>query len=153
MVCWGVIGLFLPVPTHHCLLNSLRQRNNKMAAFSQTTLSNAFSWMEIFEFRLKIHWSLFLRVQLTIFQHWFRWWLGASQAASHYLNQWWLVYWRIYASLGLIGVEYRIFYTKTWVKSIIWYLSVMKVFIAWLNAVVYFILYRMILYCSRGHSW
>ena len=23
------------------------------------------------------------------------------QAASHYLNQWWLVYWRIYASLGL----------------------------------------------------
>ena len=25
----------------------------------------------------------------------------ADQAASHYLNQWWLVYWRIYASLGL----------------------------------------------------
>ena len=23
------------------------------------------------------------------------------QATSHYLNQWWLVYWRIYASLGL----------------------------------------------------
>ena len=40
-------------------------------------------------------------VQLTIFQHWFRWWLGAVQATSHYLNQWWLVYWRIYASLGL----------------------------------------------------
>ena len=27
--------------------------------------------------------------------------LGAIQAASHYLNQWWLVYWRIYTSLGL----------------------------------------------------
>ena len=27
--------------------------------------------------------------------------LGAIQAASHYLNQWWLVYWRIYASHGL----------------------------------------------------
>ena len=39
----------------------------KMAAFSQTTLSKAFSWMEILEFRLKFHWSLFLRVQLTIF--------------------------------------------------------------------------------------
>ena len=43
----------------------------KMAAFSQTTLSNKFSWMKILEFRLKIHWSLFLRVLLTIFQHWF----------------------------------------------------------------------------------
>ena len=25
----------------------------------------------------------------------------ANQATSHHLNQWWLVYWRIYASLGL----------------------------------------------------
>ena len=45
---------------------------DKMAAFSQMTLSNAFSWMKILEFWLKFHWSLFLRVQLTIFQHWFR---------------------------------------------------------------------------------
>ena len=44
---------------------------DKMAAFSQTTLSNAFSWMKIIEFRLEIHWSLFLRVLSTIFQHWF----------------------------------------------------------------------------------
>ena len=55
----------------------------------------------MFEFLFKCHWSLFLRVELTIFQHWFRWWLGAGQATSHYLNQWWLVYRRIYASLGL----------------------------------------------------
>ena len=27
---------------------------------------------EKFDFRFKFHWSLFLRVQLTIFQHWFR---------------------------------------------------------------------------------
>ena len=74
---------------------------DKMAAFSQTTLSNAFSWMKILKFRLKIHWSLFLRVLLTIFQHWFWWWLGADQATSHYLNQCWLDRWRIYASLGL----------------------------------------------------
>ena len=51
--------------------------------------------MEIYEFRLKFHWSLFPIAQLTIFQHWFRKWLGADQATSHYLNQWWLVYWRI----------------------------------------------------------
>ena len=44
----------------------------KMDAVSQTTLSNAFSWMKMLEFRLRFHWSLFLRVQLTIFQHWFR---------------------------------------------------------------------------------
>ena len=73
----------------------------KIDAISQTTFSSAFSWMKIFAFRLKFHWSLFLRVQLSIFQHWFRWWLGAVQATSHYLNQWWLVYRRIYASLGL----------------------------------------------------
>ena len=79
--------------THWC--------RDKMAVVSQTTLSNAFSWMKMFEFRWRFHWSLFLRVQLTIFQHWFRYWLGAGQATSHYLNQWWLFYWRIYASLGL----------------------------------------------------
>ena len=28
-------------------------------------------------------------------------WLGADQATSHYLDQWWLINWRIYASLGL----------------------------------------------------
>ena len=50
----------------------------KMAAIFQTAFSNAFSWMKMFEFRLKFHWSLFLRVQLTIFQHWFRLWLGAE---------------------------------------------------------------------------
>ena len=43
----------------------------------------------------------FLRVQLTIIEHWFRQWLGAGKAMRHYLNQWWLVYRRIYASLGL----------------------------------------------------
>ena len=45
---------------------------DKMAAISQTTHSNAFSWTKMLEFRLKFHWSLFPRDQLTIFQHWFR---------------------------------------------------------------------------------
>ena len=71
-----------------------------MAAIFQT-FSNAFSWMKMYKFRLRFHWSLFPRFQLTIFQHWFRWRLGADQATSHYLNQWWLVWWRINASLGL----------------------------------------------------
>ena len=60
---------------------------DKMAAFFQTTFSNGFSWMKMHEFWFD--WSLFLRFKLTIFQHWFRWWLGAGQATSHYLNQWW----------------------------------------------------------------
>ena len=72
-----------------------------MAAVLQTIFSNALSWIQMYEFCSKFHWSLFLGFQLTIFQHWFRYWLGAVQATSHYLNQWWVVYRRIYASLGL----------------------------------------------------
>ena len=45
---------------------------DKIDAISQTTFSNAFSWMKMLELRLKFHWSLFPRVQLTISQHWFR---------------------------------------------------------------------------------
>ena len=45
---------------------------DKMAAVSQTTFSNAFSLMKIYEFRLRFHWNLFLRFELKIFQHWFR---------------------------------------------------------------------------------
>ena len=74
---------------------------DKMATVLQMMFSNAFSWMKACDFHLKFHWSLFLRFQLKICQHWFRYWLGADQATSHYLNQWWLVYWRIYAPLGL----------------------------------------------------
>ena len=73
---------------------------DKMAAISQKTFSNAISWMKMCEFRLRFHWSLSLRVQLTIFQHWFRWWLAAVKATSHYLNQWLLVYPDIGKSTG-----------------------------------------------------
>ena len=45
---------------------------DKMAAILLTIFSDAFSWMKSFEFWLKVHWSLFLRVQLTITRHWFR---------------------------------------------------------------------------------
>ena len=59
-------------------------------------ISNTFSCMKIHVFWSIFHWSLFIRVKLTIFQHWFRQWLSAGQATSYYLNQWWSVYWRIY---------------------------------------------------------
>ena len=45
---------------------------DKMDAISQTTFSSAFCSMKMFEFWIKFHWSSFLRVQLTIFYHWFR---------------------------------------------------------------------------------
>ena len=45
---------------------------NKMAAILHRTFSDAFSLMNHFVFWLKIHWSLFLRSQLTITQCWFR---------------------------------------------------------------------------------
>ena len=45
---------------------------DKMAASSQTTFSNAFSWMKMHEFCLRFHWSLFLSYELTTFHHWLR---------------------------------------------------------------------------------
>ena len=45
---------------------------DKMAVISQTTSSNAFSWMKMYEFHLRFNWSLFLKYELTIFQHWLR---------------------------------------------------------------------------------
>ena len=52
--------------THHryrfVLLNTLRPRKN--VVISQTTFSNAFSWMKMYEFRLKFHRIMFLGAQL-----------------------------------------------------------------------------------------
>ena len=56
---------------------------DRMAAISQTTLSNAFSVMKMCGFQLRFHWILFPMVQLTIFHHWIREWIGAEQATSH----------------------------------------------------------------------
>ena len=40
-------------------------------------------------------------------------WLGAVQATSHYLNQWWLDYWRIFVSLGLNELRTTLWLFKT----------------------------------------
>ena len=61
---WNTEDLNLPILTHW--------GPGKIAAISQTTVSNAFNWMKMYEFRLRFHWDLFLRFYLTIFQHWFR---------------------------------------------------------------------------------
>ena len=45
---------------------------DKKAAIFQKIFSNACSWMKMYQFRLRFHWSLFPRVLLTILQHWFR---------------------------------------------------------------------------------
>ena len=74
---------------HHQMSQNLTHWGwDKMATIFQTTFSNAFSWMKIYELWLRFHWRLFPGVHLTTFKHWFKWWLGADQAISHYLNLW-----------------------------------------------------------------
>ena len=92
--CPGTQSIYLEVT-----FNTSRPRQN--GRHFSDNISNAFSSMKMFGFWSKFHWSLFPGVQLTKFQHWFRSWLGAEQATSHCLNQWWSVYWCIYTSLGL----------------------------------------------------
>ena len=70
-----------------------------------------------------------------IFQHRLRYWLGADQATSPYLNQWWLVYWYIYTSLGLsewthwdlnkmvATLQMTFFMTSSWIAVIIYWLD------------------------------
>ena len=97
--CYRSISTHVMFSFHRFVVNTLRSRQNDRL-FADDTFKRIFL-NEILEFRLKFHWSLFLRVLWTIFQHWFWWWLGADQATSHYLNQCRLDHWRIYASLGL----------------------------------------------------
>ena len=66
--------------------NTLRMRQTDVS--SKTTFSNACSWMKILVFCFKYHWSWYLKFQLSICQHWFRYCLGAEQATKQYLNQW-----------------------------------------------------------------
>ena len=97
---WNFVCKMLSILSQH-QCNITHWGRNKMAAKFLPTISNVFSWMKQHKLRLRFPWNLFPMVKLTIFQHWFRLWLGAGRTTSHNLNQWWLVYWRIYASLGL----------------------------------------------------
>ena len=68
----------------------------------------------MYQVRLRFYWSLFPRVKLTVFQHWFRLWLGADQATSHYLNQGWKVHWRIHTSLDLNDLKLHNTHNLKW---------------------------------------
>ena len=84
------------VPIHYLIdswLNTLRPRHN-----GRHFPDDIFKYIFLNE---NVHGTLILSFQLMIFHHWFRQWLGADLATSHYLNQWWLDYRRISASLGL----------------------------------------------------
>ena len=74
------------------------------AEISQTTSSNAFSWMKTFV----------ILIRISISQHWFRKRLGAEQATSQGL-----VYWHIYASLGLNEL-FTMFWGK-WLEIVVKY--------------------------------
>ena len=104
---------------------------DKMAAISQTAFWNTFWWMKKYKFQLIFHGRLFLRVKLTIFHQWFRWWLGADQATSHYLNQWWLVYWfmRQWASMTMSWHHIESDKTTSIYKK--WKWSLVKINILW----------------------
>ena len=78
---WSPIILTIPGLTHLPL--------DKMAAVLADDIFKCIFWTKMVIFRLKFYWNLFPEVQLTINQHWFRWWLGTEQATSHYLNQCW----------------------------------------------------------------
>ena len=62
-----------------------------MAAVFRTTFWNGFSWIKIYKFRFIFHWIWFLGVPLTIFQHWFRRWIGAYQATIIWTNDGWRI--------------------------------------------------------------
>ena len=80
---------------------------DKMPTISHKIFSGAFSLMKGFVFRLKFHWSLFLRVDLTITQHWFRWWLGARRWHAIILTKADWIHWRKYAALGGDELTFR----------------------------------------------
>ena len=81
-------------------VNTLRPRQNGRH-FPDDIFKCIFFWMKMHEFRLIFHLGFFLRVQLTIFQYWFRQWLGADQATTIIGTNDGQVYWGIYASLSL----------------------------------------------------
>ena len=109
-----------------------------MATNFLTTIWNAFYWMKMYKLWLRFHWSFFPGVQLTIFQHWFRKWLGVKEVTSHYLNQWWLVYWCLDAlclnelthySLGGMTANSEVQFSNPSYRIVAW--TVDKIIVRW----------------------
>ena len=75
-----------------------------MAAIFQTFF-NAFSWLKMYKFRLRLHWDVPTRPFNTIralneIMAWRR------PGDKPYLNQWWIVCWCIYASFTLNELKF-----------------------------------------------
>ena len=64
-----------------------------MATLLQITFSNAFSLMEMYKFWIQISLKFVPKGPVNS--------IPALVQIYYYLNQWWLVYWCIYASLNL----------------------------------------------------
>ena len=105
------ILFMLKLPPKQSRINS-SPHPDKIAAILADDNFKCIFLMKMIEFRLEFQWNLFPEVQMTISQHWFRQWLGAEQATSHYLNQCWhTVHRRIYVVQG--GDESNNTYRKT----------------------------------------
>ena len=91
--CFGIgtVGLYLPLMStsfvalficEFVLTHPPREQNGRQ-------FGRRFFQSHLYEWKCIYFDYLFQMVQLTIRQHWFRWWLGTEQTISHYLNQWW----------------------------------------------------------------
>ena len=78
---------------------------DKMAVISQTTFSNALSWMKKLDIWLKFHWRLFLRVELIMTQHWFSNGLALNRRQAIIWSNADPFQWCLYVALG--GDELR----------------------------------------------
>ena len=72
---------------------------DKMAALLQTTFSNAFSGMKMYEFRLQFHWSLFLRGPIKNSRIWSYDGLALTMRQAIVLTNDGIVYWRIFLNV------------------------------------------------------
>ena len=95
---------------------------DKMAAISQTTFSNAFSWMKMYEFRLRFHLSLFLRFESTIFHQIMAWCRPGDKPLSEPMMVSLLTH--IYASLSLNELTFLVLRPRYSgrTRSILWLL-------------------------------
>ena len=101
-----------PVHIRHKILNILTNLCQKFSSILkywsrdeladnfQATISNGFSWVDVYEFWL-IQLKFVPRYLINHIPALLQIRFGANQAVGRHLKQWWLVYWRIYVSHGL----------------------------------------------------
>ena len=100
-------------PTHNvcrfvlmcCIVvNTLRPR--QMDAISQTTFSNAFSLMKMFELRLKFHWSFVPKGQSSILvrRHLY---IGTVPPSFRLSVVYWLIYRKLCANISSTFINWR----------------------------------------------